>query len=83
MSFAERIAFDEVCKERADCSAGGTPGGGPEGNKGGFVGSGKLEEGGEFGFRADAVGKCVGQSIGLYLKMIGGFERSGDDTYGL
>lgn len=77
MSFAERIAFDEVCKEGADCSAGGTPGGGPEGYQGGFVSGGKLEEGGEFGFGADAVGVYVGQPIDLYLRMTGGFERVG------
>lgn len=60
MSFAERIAFDEVGEERANCAAGGTPGGGPEGYEGCFVGGGKLEEGGEFRFGADTVGVCNG-----------------------
>ena len=55
MGFAESIAFDEFGEERTDSAAGGTPGGGPEGYKGGFVGGGKLEKGGEFGYGADAV----------------------------
>ncbi|KAL8886217.1 MAG: hypothetical protein Q9215_006036, partial [Flavoplaca cf. flavocitrina] len=59
VSFAEGIAFDEVGEERADSAAGGTPGGGPEGYEGCFVGGGKLEEGGEFGLGADAVVICV------------------------
>lgn len=59
MGFAEGIAFDEVGEEGADGAAGGTPGGGPEGYEGSFVGGGELEEGGEFGFGADAAMICV------------------------